>query len=616
MTVALRMARRHAETPRLRRAIDCELERWTIVSRKQIISETKHQPIEVYQAKENPVVHTPSGTYFKTVVIRNGVHDNASCSSNHARSGKCSYRFAIRSGLAFLLLWIGVVFVPCLAAESPDGYYRDGPLRGSLKSDRPLPLYDADPEHLWNRLFAMFYIRPSDLPSRPKYPNDTTKLDEWDRKMRNGKLPPGPVVKRIEGGDVLGILAWPKTRYFSEPSFCRRANQLLDEFLEADGQRLIRDPLKRAFLQRDLWVVFDHLVGQNIAHFGDADLARRRAVVPDYEIEPEETQFNDLGAIRRRETLCRKLAVAIKRLALSRAAIKALPDNYAVAIRSGAFVTEHDFDPRRNYLPPGLLAKPNEWVEIDNLPASLSHDPREGQLQHTAFSIRGRSYYRVFLRFPSGHQAVEKYLAYLQREGVDWERSARQGYVLLKGSVRQIPAGTETAIVQFLVLLDEDLQPVPTHFVELVHLRIFKNVDGADDPRTNNGRGVNTARYSVRRQLLFDGLKQGGLARAADDAPTYRVLMTTPRDWGAFGRQQSVVQTCLHCHMYNRDRVGVHSLNSISCFVAERGMPGIIIPMGSGKVRVYSRGERTVRWKLGQEDYARLVEYARSDGPR
>ncbi len=45
-------------------------------------------------------------------------------------------------------------------------------------------------------------------------------------------------------------------------------------------------------------------------------------------------------------------------------------------------------------------------------------------------------------------------------------------------------------------------------------------------------------------------------------------------------------------------------------------MPGIIIPMGSGDIRVYSRGERTVRWKLGQEDYALLVEYARSDSDR
>jgi len=65
--------------------------------------------------------------------------------------------------------------------------------------------------------------------------------------------------------------------------------------------------------------------------------------------------------------------------------------------------------------------------------------------------------------------------------------------------------------------------------------------------------------------------------------------------------------------MYDRDRVGVHSLNSVSCFVAEQGMPGIVIPLGSGPSQVYSRGQRTARWKIGQEDYVRLVEYARRD---
>lgn len=518
------------------------------------------------------------------------------------------------AGFGLCLLGIAAGAVPCSATEPHDWYFREGPLRGSLKSDHPLPLYDSDPTHLWNRLFAVFYIRPSELPSRPKYPNDSTELDPWDRKLRSGKLAPGPVVKRVEGGDVPGILAWPKTRYFSEPAMFERENRLLDEFVETRGERQILDPLKRALLQRDLWVVFDHLIGQNIAHFGDADLARRRAAIPDYDIQPEELDFHDPAVFRRREILCRKLAVIIKRLALPKAAIEALPDNYAMAIRSGGFSAAHDFDPRRNYLPPGLLTQPDEWVEIDNLPGSLHHDPREGQLQHTAFSIRGRSYYRVFLRFPGGRKAVEDYLDYLQREGMDWERSARRGYVLLQRTARQIPIGTEAAIVQLMVLLDDHLQPIPTRFVELVQLFVYRNVDGADDPLTNTGRGLNARRYVFRRRLLFDGLKQGGLQRIADDAPTYRVLMNTSRDWGAFGRQQSVVQTCVHCHMYDRDRVGVHSLNSISCFVAERGMPGIIIPMGSGEVHTYSRGQRTIRWKLGQEDYLRLVEYARAEG--
>jgi len=212
-------------------------------------------------------------------------------------------------------------------AKDDQWYYTDGPLRGSLRSTRPLPLYDADPNHLWNRLFAVFYTRPSRLPARPQYPADTTRLDAWDRLLRRGELAPGPTVERIEGGDVLGILAWPKTRYFSRPDRFAHENRLLDEFLESHGERLIDAPLKRAFLQRDLWAVFDHLIGQNIAHFGDRDLARRRAAVADYQIEPDELRTDGRAGIRRRAILCHKLARVIQRLALSRSAIDALPDN-------------------------------------------------------------------------------------------------------------------------------------------------------------------------------------------------------------------------------------------------------------------------------------------------
>jgi hypothetical protein len=51
----------------------------------------------------------------------------------------------------------------------------------------------------------------------------------------------------------------------------------------------------RAFLQRDLWAVFDHLVGQNIARFNDPDLARRRSAVPNYQINTSGSADQELG---------------------------------------------------------------------------------------------------------------------------------------------------------------------------------------------------------------------------------------------------------------------------------------------------------------------------------
>ena len=284
-----------------------------------------------------------------------------------------------------------------------------------------------------------------------------------------------------------------------------------------------------------------------------------------------------------------------------------------VAIRSQHFASQHSFDCQYNYLPRGLLTRPDEWVEIDTSSESLPHLKEEGQIDYVAWAIRGRSFYRIFWRFPGGREAVEDYLKYIREEGVNWEKTARQGHIALKPDVRQIPVGTEAAIVQFMIVLDDQLVPVPTQIVESLRVSVYKNVDGTPDPDTNTGLGVIARVYGVQRRLLFDKLKQGGLARAPDNAPTYQVLLSGHEDWGHFGRQQSVVQTCVHCHMHWKETRGVFSLNSIFSFVPDGGMPGIVIPMGYGDVVPLSRAQRIVRWKQRQEDYLRLIEYARSD---
>ena len=79
--------------------------------------------------------------------------------------------------------------LPIRAAEIEEqdpAYYHTGELAGSLRSTEPPPLFDADPQHLWNRLFAAVTIRPSLLPSRRD----------------------GPPIARIEGGDRIEFFGW------------------------------------------------------------------------------------------------------------------------------------------------------------------------------------------------------------------------------------------------------------------------------------------------------------------------------------------------------------------------------------------------------------------------
>jgi len=213
-------------------------------------------------------------------------------------------------------------------AEQDPAYYHEGELRGSLRSADPLPLYDADPQHLWNRLFAAIAIRQSNLPSKRG----------------------GSPVARTEGGDTIDFLAWPGTTYWDEPETVARLEKLLDQFLKQQGEKLIADSLKRVMLQRDLWAAFDFYISQNIARRGDLETRRRRT------------------------ELCRKLAQTIKALALPAETLAKLPDNYSLALKSGRFAATHEFDPRLDYLPPRLLTDRQEWPELDFHQPKLHED--------------------------------------------------------------------------------------------------------------------------------------------------------------------------------------------------------------------------------------------------
>jgi hypothetical protein len=101
----------------------------------------------------------------------------------------------------------------------------------TIESQAPgtnVALYDSDPNHLWNRLHAALYTR--------KY------LDG-----------------RQAGQDEVDPLIWHASRHILAGPPYRQAIGTLDEFLSTDGQTLIKDPVKRAVLQHDLWAIFDWL---------------------------------------------------------------------------------------------------------------------------------------------------------------------------------------------------------------------------------------------------------------------------------------------------------------------------------------------------------------------
>lgn len=478
-------------------------------------------------------------------------------------------------GMRILLILIGwtiwTVMIPTSgrAAEIEEldpAYFHTGELAGSLRSAEPLPLFDADPQHLWNRIFAIVTIRNSLLPSRRG----------------------GPPVGRIEGGDRIEFFGWGGTTYWDESANIANLEALLDQFLASGAEGLTTEPLKRVLFQHDLWTLFDFVMTRQIARQGDFETRRQR------------------------QNLCRKLAQAIQVLALPSETLKQIPDNYLLAIQSGHFSTTHEFDPKREYLPPGILTDADEWPELDFYQAQRSEDVERRYVFLHMRAFQGRSYFRVFCCFPKGRTQFEDYLKELDANGIDWRVSAQRGSISLKPGAPELPAGTEVVLIQFLIALDTNLQLTPTSLVESVRLLIFKNSTGIADPATNLGNGVNAAKYTLKRRLALadGGMVHGGLHREPDDLPVYRVLFENEaaKDWGSRGRYFQLTADCRSCHS-RPEKAVVQVIGSLvnTASVDSGAALGVshIVPAGTAS----PHPARTVKWKTTEESYRRLLEF-------
>ena len=213
-------------------------------------------------------------------------------------------------------------------------------------------LYDPDPQHLWNRLYAAIFLR----------------VDAAGNRF---------------GPDDLDLLLWTETSHLlTEPSY-GRAIHVLDEFLDSHGEKLVPDPAKRGVLQRDLWAASDWTIRMgNLGAGAGKDAAMNERV-------------------RRLQS---RLAAVCKRLALSREQIAALPDNYAATVAARKFAPAFDpANPDTPFLPPDIFDQDGPWVCLGNA------NERPLASQHVDGSD-GRSAFFAFLRLPGGRAATVAYL--------------------------------------------------------------------------------------------------------------------------------------------------------------------------------------------------------------
>ena len=290
--------------------------------------------------------------------------------------------------------------------------------------------YHTDPDHLWNRLHEAMFVRVG---------------------------PDG----RAYGQDRLEPLLWANSKYLLEDRSHERVMALLEEFLKNKGEKLIDDPLKRAVLQRDLWLVFNWLEG---LHRGFAE------PIPTVEVAPAA-----------QERMRGPLAAVIGRLALSPQEIRDLPNNYAAAIASGQFAKSFDLEKHdQPYLPPDLFAANGPWVSVGRTDGRTApqHLREENPFTNSVFF--------VFLRLPAGRAAVAEYLK---------DRPP-------------FPKGTKLALVRRAMLIDTSHRVVPSNLTESVQIRVIRDGEVPFEFRLS------------RSQLFAD--RAGGLRPSGDDERDFK----------------------------------------------------------------------------------------------
>lgn len=106
----------------------------------------------------------------------------------------------MRLGLALT----GMAFSGARTAGPDEGYHHEEPLAGSLKSDKPLPLYDKDPQHLCDSPKAKCVMPGSragcGTPALPRLYKPVPSVSRESAKLSGKDLPD---ILKLDGGHGL-----------------------------------------------------------------------------------------------------------------------------------------------------------------------------------------------------------------------------------------------------------------------------------------------------------------------------------------------------------------------------------------------------------------------------
>ena len=281
---------------------------------------------------------------------------------------------------------------------------------------------------------------------------------------------------------------------------------MLDEFLSAQGEALVGEPLKRAMLQRDLWAMFDWLA------------------------------FRTVDYPREREALQQRLAQIILRLALTEPEIRSLPGNYQAAIASRAFPGEYQIEhPEKAFLPADLFDSTGAWICVGRAGGPLA-------MTHTEeFPFFGRSVFLVFIRVPGERQDTLDFIQAMNSPGRP-----------------DVPSGMEVALVRQMLHINPAGQIISTPIIESLQVRHFPT-----------GQSQRFYQFILDRQRLFAG-QSGGLRPAEREFPLFRSHGVDWFEFGTIEAASipEIPQLCTSCHLDGG--LGIHGIQSILSYSRAR----------------------------------------------
>jgi hypothetical protein len=339
--------------------------------------------------------------------------------------------------------------------------------------------YSSSPNHPWNRVHRALFVRTD----------------------ANG---------HEEGLAALDPLLWPASTFLVRDPRRAEVADALQAFVDANAAALVRDSVRRAVFQRDLWTVFDWL----------------------------SQPTRDASERATRADLERRLARVMGQVALTEEEIRALPDNLAQATAAGKYPTDAgDLAADGPFLPADLLGAAGDWVALE---APCDPSFFSGSLVPIhAEQFAGRSALSVHLRVPGGRA---KALEYLERlAAVDAPRVAAppdvvhwfepgelpKPVLVLNPDTPQLPAGSAVALVRRMLLVDRQGRLLVSPLVESVQIRLFRSFGG--DGRPEFRKQQRLVEFVLDRERLFAG-DAGGLRAIGSDESVFETFATKGYD--------------------------------------------------------------------------------------